>query len=131
MNDKIPNLRLSWTLFLTVTHTFFVYQLYFIAIGKLSTSKANSRMSHSDLQHEIQMENRHSCTELEAEKCMTIMNMLLHLTDSIRDLEVAADSCGTIQTLFYPAFARKKWRILNITWKLLFFPLLPRSDMFL
>lgn len=50
------------------------------------------------------MEKCHSCTELEAEKCMTLMNMLLHLTDSIRELAVAAESHGTIKTF---------WRCLN------------------
>lgn len=32
---------------------------------------------------------------------MTLMNMLLHLTDSIRELAVAAESHGTIKTFLH------------------------------
>jgi len=55
-------------------------------------------MSHSELQQEMQREERHSCTELEAEECVTLIRMLSHLTGSIRELPAASDSPGTLQT---------------------------------
>lgn len=55
---------------------------------------------------------------------MTLMNMLLHLTDSIRELAVASDSHGTIQTFlhcFIQPLQEKMWD-LKYNMETAFFP---------